>query len=240
MQSESQSRSGIKTTVRICRRNRPLASIVLALLISGCAAVGPDYEPPESNVPDRWEQAVAEEMSSAEPDIMRWWESLGDPQLSEYMNRAREGNPGLMEAVARIREARAFRAIAGGERVPDINGVGGANRTRTTDVYFPPTGDKTDNVYEYGATATWEADVWGRVRRLVESADANLDASLESYRDVLVLLYSQVALAYTNVRTTQKRIEYTTGNIKTQRDALKLVEDRNKAGLASDLEVRQA
>lgn len=240
MRSEIRCRTDSETMAGRFRRSRTLFHLGLALLASGCAAVGPDYEPPESSVPDKWEQAVAKEMSSAEPDIMRWWESLGDPQLSEYMNRAREGNPGLMEAVARIREARAFRAIAGGERVPDINGTGGANRTRTTDVYFPPTGDKTDNVYDYGATATWEADVWGRVRRLVESADANLDASLESYRDVLVLLYSQVALAYTNVRTTQKRIEYTTGNIKTQRDALKLVEDRNKAGLASDLEVRQA
>jgi NodT family efflux transporter outer membrane factor (OMF) lipoprotein len=107
-------------------------------------------------------------------------------------------------------------------------------------VFFPPTGDKTDNLYDYGATATWEADVWGRVRRLVESADASLEASVESYRDVLVILYSQVALAYTDVRTSQKRIGYTQGNIQTQRDALELVENRNKAGLASKLEVRQA
>ena len=213
---------------------------LIAVIASGCVTVGPDYEAPETVVPDRWEQAVSEEMSAEEPGFIRWWETLGDPQLSEYMDRAREGNPGLAAAVARIREARAFRAIAAGERVPDINGAGGANRTRTTESYVPPTGERTDNVYEYGASASWEADVWGRVRRLIESADANLDASLESYRDVLVLLYAQVAVTYTNVRTTQQRIQYTTSNIKTQSDALKLVEDRNKAGLASDLEVRQA
>ena len=213
---------------------------LMLMLGAGCITVGPDYETPEPVVPDQWEQAVVEEMSADEPDIRRWWEALGDPHLTAYMDRARDGNPTLAAAVARIREARAFRAIAAGERVPDINGGGGASRSRTSETFFPPTGDRTDNLYDYGASATWEADVWGRVRRLVESADANLEASLESYRDVLVLLYAQVALAYTDVRTSQQRIEYTQGNIKTQADALKLVEDRNRAGLASDLEVRQA
>jgi len=229
--------SGDETFLSVLQRT---AAGLLVAITTGCVTVGPDYETPETTVPDQWEQALVEEMTSGEPDIMRWWEALGDPQLTEYMDRARKGNPRLAEAVARIREARAFRAIAAGERVPDINGSGGANRTRTTEALFPPTGDRTDNIYNYGATATWEADVWGRVRRLVESADANFEASLESYRDVLVLLYSQVALAYTDVRTSQQRIEYTRGNLKSQTDALKLVEDRNKAGLASDLEVRQA
>ena len=112
MRSEIRCRTGSETTAHRFRRSRTLFHLSLALLASGCAAVGPDYEPPESSVPDKWEQAVTEEMSSAEPDIMRWWESLGDPQLSKYMTRAREGNPGLMEAVARIREARAFRSIS--------------------------------------------------------------------------------------------------------------------------------
>lgn len=209
-------------------------------LVTGCITVGPDYEQPESVTQDQWHLALSSEMKADEPDIMRWWESFGDPQLSGYIERAKAGNPGLQVAVARIREARAIRAIAAGERVPDLNAGGGANRTRTSEDFFPPTGERTDNIYEYGVSATWEADVWGRVRRLVESADANLQASLESYRDVLVLLYAQVALAYTDVRTSQERINYIKGNIKTQRDALGLVQDRNKAGLASDLEVRQA
>lgn len=219
-----------------------LRSIVggLTIVAAGCVTVGPDYEPPELVVHDQWAQALVEEFTSQEPDIARWWEALGDEQLTAYLARAREGNPRLQEAVARIREARAIRAIAAGERVPDINADGGANRVRTSDTLFPPTGDRTDNIYDYGATASWEPDVWGRVRRLVEAADANFEASIESYRDVLVLLYAQVALAYTDVRTSQQRVEYTRGNIQTQRDALELVMERNRAGLASDLEVRQA
>jgi NodT family efflux transporter outer membrane factor (OMF) lipoprotein len=209
-------------------------------LVSGCVTVGPDYEQPETVTPDQWHLAISSEMKADEPDIMRWWESFGDPQLTDYIERARKGNPGLQAAVARIREARAIRAVAAGERVPDVNGQGAAQRTRTSEDFFPPTGDRTDNIYDYGVSAQWEADVWGRVRRLVESADANLQASLESYRDVLVLLYAQVALAYTEVRTSQERINYIKSNIQTQRDALGLVQDRNRAGLASDLEVRQA
>ncbi len=220
---------------------RLLAACAASLgLVTGCVTVGPDYQPPETVAPDQWHVAISSEMKADEPDIMRWWESLGDPQLGDFMERARRGNPGLQAAIARIREARAIRAIAAGERVPDVNADGGANRSRTSEDFFPPTGDRTDNVYNYGVTATWEADVWGRVRRLVDSADANLEASLESYRDVLVLLYAQVALAYTDVRTSQERISYIKGNISTQRDALGLVQDRNKAGLASDLGVRQA
>ena len=210
---------------------RRIAILICVSLASGCITVGPEYETPETKVPDRWEQAIVEEMKSGEPDIMRWWDSFGDPQLSDYMDRAKEGNPGLRAAVARIREARAIRAVAAGERVPDINGQGAAQRTRTSEDFFPPTGDRTDNIYDYGVSARWEADVWGRVRRLVESADANLQASLESYRDVLVLLYAQVALAYTEVRTSQERINYIKGNIQTQRDALGLVQDRNKASM---------
>jgi NodT family efflux transporter outer membrane factor (OMF) lipoprotein len=219
-----------------------LPVILVAALTSGCVTVGPDYEPPDVTVPDKWNQVVAEEMNSGEPDIIRWWETLGDPQLSQYIERARQGNPGLKEAVARVREARAVRAIAAGERVPDINAGGGAVRERTSEAFFPPNVERnrTSNLYQYGASASWEADVWGRVRRLVESADANFEASLESYRDVLVLLYAQVALTYTDLRTSQERIEFTRGNIESQRDALQLVLDRNKAGLASDLEVRQA
>ena len=73
---------------------RTAAGLSVAIA-AGCVTVGPDYEAPETSTPDRWEQAVVGEMSSDEPDIMRWWETLGDPQLTEYMQRAREGNPGL-------------------------------------------------------------------------------------------------------------------------------------------------
>ena len=223
-------------------RNSLVSLIVGAVLaLSGCA-VGPDYEPPETEMPDQWQQALADEMSSGQTALVRWWEELDDAKLSELIARARDGNLQLQEAVARIREARGLRAVAGAERIPDVNLDGSVTRNRTSEAIIPPTIDlNTYNIfYEIGPSVSWELDFWGRIRRSIESADASLQGSLEVYRDALVLLYAEIAITYTDTRALQARILYTTGNIQTQHAALALVTDRNRAGLASDLEVRQA
>lgn len=212
------------------------------LVFAGCVTVGPDYEQPANVAPDAWNQALAAEMSTGQPAQIEWWRQFGDDQLDTFITRARDGNPGLQLAVARIREARAIRRIAAGERVPDINLDGSVTRSRTSDVIIPPVVgfDRTSTFYELGPSATWELDFWGRIRRSVESADAGFQASIEDYRDVLVLLYADVARTYTDIRTLQARISFTESNIDTQRSALGLVQERNRAGLASDLEVHQA
>ena len=171
------------------RRTRRLPLVVGAMLgLSGCAMVGPDYEAPETETPDEWQQALAEDMTTGQQELVRWWEQLNDPQLTAFINRAKEDNPGLKEAVARIREARAIRAIAAGERVPDVDAGGGVSRSRISESFIPPTTDfnRYNTFYEIGASASWEVDFWGRIRRSIEAADANLQGSVESYRDALV------------------------------------------------------
>ena len=212
------------------------------LTLSGCAAVGPDYEPPETEVPDQWQQVLADEMSSGQTALVNWWEELDDAKLSELIARARDGNLQLQEAVARIREARGLRAVASAERIPDVSLDGGVSRNRTSEAIVPPTIDFStyNTFYEIGPSVSWELDFWGRIRRSIESSDATLQGSLEMYRDALVLLYAELAITYTDTRALQARIHYTAGNIETQRAALALVMERNRAGLASDLEVRQA
>jgi NodT family efflux transporter outer membrane factor (OMF) lipoprotein len=220
----------------------PALAAVTILALSGCTMVGPDYAPPETETPDQWQQALAEDMATGQDELVRWWEQLNDPQLTGLIARAKEGNPGLKETLARLRESRATRAIAAGEKVPAVDGFGGISRNRVPESFIPPTTDfnRYNTFYELGVGASWEVDFWGRVRRNVEAADAGLQGSLESYRDALVLLYGEVALTYTEVRALQARIRYIEGNIGTQRDSLQLVVDRNKAGIASDLEVSQA
>jgi NodT family efflux transporter outer membrane factor (OMF) lipoprotein len=217
-------------------------AVILAFGLSGCLTVGPDYEEPSEPAPDLWHQDLVAGLDDGTGDIMRWWETLGDPALDQLIARAREGNPTLKAAVAGMREARALRQIAAGERVPDVNIDGEVSRNRFSDDAGGDTPfiDQYQTFYSYGPTVLWEVDFWGRVRRSVASADANFQASIEDYRDALVLLYAEVALTYTEVRALQARIEFTLGNIETQRSALRLVQDRNRAGLASDLEVHQA
>ena len=88
--------------------------------------------------------------------------------------------------------------------------------------------------------ATWEIDVFGRVRRTIEAAGAGYQASIEDYRDVLVTLYAEVALAYTDVRAMQQRIAFTRDNAKLQSKSLAIAKDRFESGIVSRLDVVQA
>jgi NodT family efflux transporter outer membrane factor (OMF) lipoprotein len=221
----------------------PVLAMLLGLsLLSGCL-VGPDYRQPEPEMPDLWHQDLVRGLATGEADLRTWWEVFDDPVLGTLIGRATQGNLDLQEAVGRILEARAFRGIATGEQLPDVDGIGTIQRTRESEEVLgvvPPSVDRTDTFYETGLDSFWEIDLWGRIRRGVQSTDASLQASIEDYRDVLVSLYAEVATTYVDVRSLQARILFALGNVETQRGSLKLTEDRRDAGIGSDLEVSQA
>ena len=218
--------------------------LILAMLgmgfLQGCITVGPDYVPPEQTMPDAWHQELTQDLAEGEKNLKTWWKSLNDPILDSLIERAAAGNLDLQEAAARVTEAEARRGISTGERFPDINGNGAVERSRTSEDFFPPTGTRNDNIYGLGLDASWEIDFWGRIRRLVESADAGLQASVEAYRDVQVLLYAEIAINYVEVRTLQARISFAESNVKTQLDSLEITEARLKAEITGELDVRQA
>jgi NodT family efflux transporter outer membrane factor (OMF) lipoprotein len=220
------------------RVGRLLVALTVVGPLSGCA-VGPDYEEPKLRMPDAWYQRATEGLAEGQANLRTWWTVLEDPTLDDLIERADAGNLTLKEAIARIDEAAAVRGIARGEFVPGVDALGTYQRQQTSKD-FPLSSDRTFDFNEIGLGASWEIDVFGRIRRSVESATANLEASIEDYRDTLVLLYAQVALAYVEVRTFQLRIAYTEDNIERQRSTLRLTLDRNRAGLVGDLDVRQA
>jgi NodT family efflux transporter outer membrane factor (OMF) lipoprotein len=96
------------------------------------------------------------------------------------------------------------------------------------------------NLFDLGVAASWEIDLWGRIRRQVEAADAEVAASVEDYRDVLVTLFAEVATNYVNVRALQERLRYATANVEAQENTLQLTQDRFDSGLVSALDVAQA
>ena len=211
-------------------------------LFQGCITVGPDYIPPEPEVPDVWHQELTRGLTEGEAALQTWWKALNDPVLDSLIARAGDGNLDLKEATARIMEAQARRGIAAGEFFPDINASGTAERGRVSEDFFPGSvdGKRTDYTYGLGVGGSWEVDFWGRIRRLVESADAGLLASVENYRDVQVLLFAEVALNYVQVRTLQARIRFAEANAENQRGSLKITEARFKAEIAGELDIRQA
>jgi len=223
----------------------PLLALAL-ILLQGCFGIGPklgpDYSTPQLEMQDAWHQAITDGLVEGEANLQTWWTVFNDPVLDGLIESAGEGNLQLKDAFARIKEARANRGIAAGERFPDLDSTGDARRRRSPHTFLPPTTQRsrTDEFFKFGGEGSWEIDFWGRIDRSIESTDASLAASVEDYRDVLVVLYAEVSTNYVEVRALQDRIKYVRGNIETQRKSLQLTKDRFDAGLAPDLDVQQA
>jgi outer membrane protein TolC len=155
-------------------------------MLAGCASVGPDYVPPVTSVAPSWNAPLKGGLTTGEPGrtaLAAWWTALDDPRLNGIINRAIAGNLDLKTAAARIREARARRAVARSGFFPTLDATGSATRSRTS----AHTGSgTTTNLYSTSFDASWEVDVFGGVRRSVEAATADLEASREDLNDTLV------------------------------------------------------
>ena len=197
----------------------PVVTASIIMVLNGCMSVGPDYEQPQSEMPDAWHQAVQKDLSTGTPDLQTWWTVFGDETLNALITRASTNNLNLQTAVARIEQAAALRGVSASQYFPDIVAGAGASAVQTTKAQ----GDRQGDLYQASLTMAWELDLWGRVRRSVESADASLQASVENYRDIMVVLYADIAANYINVRTLQERIEFAKNNLDAQMETMGLV-----------------
>ena len=213
---------------------------IFGLLLSGCAAVGPDYVPPEVSAPKKWSTSLAGGLSAEAMDpekMANWWSTLNDPTLTSLIERAVADNLDLRQAQARVREARARRGISQARRFPTIGAGGHINVARSSE----ETGSGTErDLYAAGFDAGWELDVFGGVRRSVEAAGATLEASKEGLHDVMVSLLAEVALNYVEVRSFQTRLSIAEANQKAQEETYGITRARYESGLTSDLDVEQA
>ncbi len=208
-----------------------------ACALAGCT-VGPDYVPPTLEAPDAWHREVVADLDGKR--LESWWSLLGDPELEALITRAGAGNLDLRQAFERVNEAMAQRGIAVSNRYPQTEGVGSATIIRASDRTQPLFGDDPFKSYQLGVGSSWEIDAFGRITRLIESAEAGLAAQLEAYRDIMVVLYAEVGIQYVELRTLRERLRLTEENIRLQETTLQLTRDRAAAGLVSDLDVRQA
>ncbi len=217
-----------------------LPAFVLGLVLTGCAAVGPNYTRTEPQAPKQWHTRLENGLSAQQlnPEtIARWWTVLQDPELSTLERRAVQGNLDLKESSARVREARALRGIEKAGLYPALDGAGSATRSRSSE--NSGTG-RTRNLYSAGFDADWELDIFGGTRRSIEAAQANLEATEENLHDVLVSLLAEVALNYVDVRTFQARLAAAQVNLKAQQDIYELNLSRYQAGLIDELAVQQS
>jgi len=214
--------------------------LFMIFLFSGCAMVGPDYTPVAPDAPPEWSSRLTAGLTDDQADpetLARWWTVLDDPVLEVLVAEAVKGNLDLKEAYARVREARALRGISRAGLFPRVDADAAGTQYHFSENSTVREGNE---LYVLGFDAGWELDIFGGVRRGVEAADADLGASRESLRDVLVSLTAEVALNYVELRTYQARLITANENLRDQQQTYDLNKSRYEAGLIGDLPVQQS
>src|SRR5262249_27381549 len=228
-----------------------LAGALLAVLLgSGCnlhqwidngCKVGPNYGKPPAPVASEWIDYRDPRVKSEPADLTEWWRGVKDPAPDGLVESADHQNISLRVAGSRIEAARAERGIAVGELFPQSQQAYGdyqrAGLSRNVANPFP---NRWFSNWDTGFAAAWEIDFWGRFRRAIEAADAELDASIENYDDVLVILLAEVATSYTQVRISQDRLRYAWLNVVSQYNAYHLAADKYILGATTERDLQQA
>ncbi len=197
--------------------------------------VGPQYATPPAPIANHWIDDNDMRVRSEPGDISSWWSVFDDPMLNNVVVDAYQQNLTLREAGFRILAARAQYGIAVGTFFPQQqNMAGGYTRQAFQNLY-------SEN-WNLGFNLAWELDFWGRFRRAILAAEANLDASVFNYDDVLVTLVGDVASAYVQIRTTQRRIQLLENVIAVQQDVYNFIDQRLAQGFrgVTDLDKAQA
>jgi NodT family efflux transporter outer membrane factor (OMF) lipoprotein len=225
--------------------------IIVCLFSCGCTTlgqwwtnglkVGPNYDLPPAPVAPDWTQSADKRVQSSAEEMCAWWRVFHGPELDSLIDTACRQNLDLKKAAQRILEAKYLRNSTSGDLFPqtqkDVGGYvhGQISKNLTQDALPSP----FDLHYE-GLAASWEIDLWGKFRRELESANADLDAADENFKDVLVILLGDVATNYVRLRSFQQRLAYAQHNVEIQRGALESAQQRFQAGKSSEMDVQQA
>ena len=213
----------------------------LSLLLCGCV-LGPDYKRPSIAAPITFRgQAAVEQGSFAD---QAWWSVYSDPFLSSLIKEALKNNYDLKTAIARAKEADAYRGVARSAYFPTVGVDAGVQRDHGVFKADPaldlPTSSKTSNLFLGGLSTAWEVDVWGRIRRSNEAANAEYLATEEGRRGLMLALITEVAQTYLELVELDGRL----GVARDSRDAFQatftLFSKRYGAGIVSRLQVTRA
>jgi NodT family efflux transporter outer membrane factor (OMF) lipoprotein len=222
--------------------------IVISVFLTGCnTAVGPDFQSPSPRLPETWQiTETADNLSSFEPTELHdeWWRVFDDPDLTRMVSDVKEQNRDLAAATARLDSYAAAYGIARSGLMPMIHAQGGISRMRESERVRNSTSQSVAGnptwMYQAGFVMSWEIDVWHKIRRSMEAAQGEWDASIQDRRNLMVLLQAQAASEYIRLRTAQQRYEFAQKNVTLQEETLQLVQDRFDAGLTGELDVHQA
>ena len=244
-----------RTTSRVAAKMA--AAWIAASSLAACK-VGPDFSAPKEPVPNHYAGAVDERLSDADPDST-WWRQFNDAQLEQLEAQAAAGNLDLKAAFLRIVEARTEVLQARAQGLPSLAASASFNREqfgfagilKSQHVDTGPTAAPLEqglvssienpvNIYQLGFDASWELDLFGKVRRAVEAADANSLSAIEARNDLLLSLEAEVAQEYFQLRAAQMLRKITSDLIDAQRGVFELTLNRRQHGLAGEADVEAA
>jgi len=218
-------------------RNNVLISFLLSLILFGCM-VGSNYRRPVVETPPLWR---FEEKEAREVVNTAWWEQFDDPVLNELIQVALKENKDVKIAAGRVEEFMGRYVTARAPLFPQVGAGASAGRSRVTERGPSPLdGTKNPaNDFQISLNASWEIDLWGRLRRATEAARADLLSNEEGRRAIILTLVTSVASAYVNLRDLDMQLEIAKRTAKSREETYNLFQIRSRGGVISDLELNQ-
>jgi len=227
-----------------CRLRRVALCVVASVALAGCK-VGPDYVRPKVEIAATYKELEDAGWTRAQPADTAprgaWWSIYGDAQLDALEAQVARANQNVQAAQAHFRAARANVAQQRSSFFPQVTAGADYSRARTSqNIEFKSTAGFTLNDYLVGIDASWEPDVWGRVARSVESAQASAQASAADMQAVLLSMQAELATDYFELRGIDRERQLLDDTLAAYRESLALTQHRYDGGIATDADVGQA
>ena len=219
-----------------------------ALLLAGCT-VGPYFQPPDPGAPGGWGSARTDVRSRTTTDEVdpQWWTQFGDPELSSLVARIAKQNLDLQTAAERVLQSRAQRAVVASQGLPQVSERSSYERTRISPTGNPgaivvakPGAPLEFDVFQDGLSSSWDLDLFGRVRRGVEAANADTEAAIEDRRGIALAALADLAQDYLQLRGIQAERTIAENNAGLARQNSALVRNRFDNGVATTLDMARA
>ncbi len=212
---------------------------VFTLVLAGCM-LGPDYQRPSIDAPEafRFEDKAAKDLANT-----AWWEQIKDPVLNDLIRTALAENKDVKIAAARLEEYLGKYGVSRSQLFPQVGANANGSRNRATQsavpAALPPDVDPQYTNIQATLYASWEIDVWGKIRRLNEAARADLLATEEGRRATILTLVASVASAYINLRDLDRQLEIAKATAASRAESVKVFELRFSGGVVSQMELAQ-
>ncbi|BAU39629.1 secretion system type I outer membrane efflux pump lipoprotein NodT [Acetobacter pasteurianus NBRC 101655] len=255
---------------RVAKRNaQRTGALALVFMLAGCM-VGPDYKKPDTWSPSQWQRAADKDTSqllsvptTQAPDP-QWWAIFNDSELTSLEKRLADQNLDVQQATEQFAVSRGQLLLAGAERFPDLAASGSYRRAQYSSKQLQRIVERIGenaagtgmgemlsaqsssisipllNQWQDGLQASWEIDLWGRVRRQYEAAKAYMKATMEERRGILIARQAELASDYMTLRNLQEQLRITKENRDAASEILQLSSSRYKSGLVSELDVDSA